>query len=121
LGRRMGIIAPALVRIRMENIVGTRIGRKRGRAYVSVMAYQTVVDRPTFGLASLTRHVFDTIRRGIEEEVGRGGKRIDRDLAPSDGDCRWKMQSQGKTQEIRITPRDYPYDDKRNDGLGCHK
>jgi hypothetical protein len=117
----MGIIAPALVGIRMADRVATRIGRKRGWACASVPTYQTVVDRPTFGLASLTRHGFDTTGRVIEEEVGRGGKKIDKYSTPSDEDCRWKMQSQGKTQEIRTAPRDYPYDDKRNDSLGCHE
>jgi hypothetical protein len=117
----MGIIAPTLVGIRMEDRVATRIGRKRGWGCSSVSAYQTIIDRPGFRLASLIRHGFDTTGRGIEEEVGRGGKRIDKDSAPSDGDCRWKMQSQGKTQEIRTAPIDYLYDDKRNDGLGCHK
>jgi hypothetical protein len=59
--------------------------------------------------------------RGNEGKKGRAGKKIDRGSTHSDGECRWKMQSQGKTLEIRTTPRYYLCDDERNDSLGCHE
>jgi hypothetical protein len=85
-----------------------------------MLTYHTVVGQNVFGIASLSRHGFDTTGRGIEGEVGCGGKRIDKDSAHLDKYCRWKMQSQGKTQEIRTSPRDYLCDDERDDILGCH-
>jgi hypothetical protein len=103
----------------MGDRVSTMIGRKIGRAYASMSNYQTVVGQPTFGISSLSRHGFDTTGRGIEEEVGCGGKRIDKYSAHLDEYCRWKMQSQGKTQEIRTAPRDHVCDDERDDSSGC--